>query len=360
VHRLEHGRQLVVGQLFEQLGIEPFDMHLDPVREAAVHQCLVQRLVGILQADIFADHADRHLALGMLMALHDIDPARKVGFARIGDAEGAQHFAVQPFAVILHRHGIDAAGVERGDDRFLADVAELRDLGALGIGQRLFTAAQQDVGLDAQRGELSHAVLRGLGLQLARRRDIGHQGDVHEQRVLAADLVAQLADRLDERQRFDIADGAADLAQHEVEIIGFGLGEFLDRIGHVRDDLHRGAEIIAAPLALDDRLIDAARGHIVRLARRHAGEALVMAKVEIGLRAVIGDVHLAVLIGRHRARIDIEIGIELADAHAVPACLQQSAQACGHQALAKRGNHAAGDENITRHGRNPLAVRAQD
>jgi hypothetical protein len=360
VHRLEHRRQLVIGQLLEQLGVEPFDLHLDPVGQAAMHQGLVQRLVGILQADIFADHTDRHLALGMLVAFHDIDPARQVRFAGVGDAECAQNLAVQPFAVILHGHRIDALGIERGDHRFLADVAELRDLRPLGFGQRMLAAAQQDIGLNAERGQLAHAVLGGLGLQLARRRDIGHQGDVDEQRVLAADLVAQLADRLDERQRFDIADGAADFAQHEIEIVGIGLREFLDRVGDVRDHLHGRAQIIAAPLALDDRLVNPARGDIVRLARRNAGEALVMAQIEIGLGTVIGDVHLAVLIGRHRARIDVEIGVELADAHAVTACLQQSAQACGHQALAERGNHAAGDENITRHGRNPLAVRAQD
>ena len=44
-----------------------------------------------------------------------------------------------------------------------------------------------------------------------------------------------------------------------------------------------------------------------------AGEALVMAEIEIGLGAVVGDEHLAVLIRAHRARIDVEIGVELAE-----------------------------------------------
>ena len=39
------------------------DVDLDPVGEAAVDQRLGQRLVGVLEADIFADHADRDLAL---------------------------------------------------------------------------------------------------------------------------------------------------------------------------------------------------------------------------------------------------------------------------------------------------------
>ena len=56
------------------------------------------------------------------------------------------------------------------------------------------------------------------------------------------------------------------------------------------------------------------------------GEALVMAEIEVGLGAVVGDEHLAVLIGAHGSRIDIEIGVELAKTHAEPAGLQQRAE----------------------------------
>ena len=65
-------------------------------------------------------------------------------------------------------------------------------------------------------------MLGRLGLQLAGRGDVGHQRDVDEHRLVAAQLVAQLADRLDERQAFDIADRAADLAQDEIEVVGLG------------------------------------------------------------------------------------------------------------------------------------------
>ena len=85
-----------------------------------------------------------------------------------------------------------------------------------------------------------------------------------------------------------------------------------------------------------------------------AGEALVMAEIEIGFGAVIGDEDLAVLIGRHRARIDIEIGVELAQPHLVAARLQHRAERRGSETLAKRGNHAAGDEDVPRHGAQPL------
>ena len=61
-----------------------------------------------------------------------------------------------------------------------------------------------------------------------------------------------------------------------------------------------------------------------------------MAEVEIGLGAVVGDVDLAMLIGRHRARIDIQIGIELADPHLIAARLKEGSERRRHQALAKR------------------------
>ena len=75
-----------------------------------------------------------------------------------------------------------------------------------------------------------------------------------------------------------------------------------------------------------------------------------MAEVEIGLGAVVGDEHLAVLGRAHRARIDVEIGVELAQAHGIAARLQQRAERRRSQTLAERGDHAAGDEDIPRHG----------
>jgi len=48
-----------------------------------------------------------------------------------------------------------------------------------------------------------------------------------------------------------------------------------------------------------------------------------MAEVEIRLGAIVGDIDLAVLIRAHRARIDVEIGVELAHADAIAARLQQ-------------------------------------
>src|SRR6185295_13243134 len=118
--------------------------------------------------------------------------------------------------VQLQRHFIDRGGVERRDHRFLADIAEQRDLLARADGNWPVAAAQQDVGLDAQALQLLDRVLRRLGLELAGRGNERHQREMREQRALFAELVADLPDRFQERQALDVADRAADLDQDEI------------------------------------------------------------------------------------------------------------------------------------------------
>ena len=48
----------------------------------------------------------------------------------------------------------------------------------------------------------------------------GHERDVDVHDVLRADLAPELAHRLEERQRLDVADGAADLGDHDVGGLG--------------------------------------------------------------------------------------------------------------------------------------------
>ena len=60
-----------------------------------------------------------------------------------------------------------------------------------------------------------------------------------------------------------------------------------------------------------------------------------MAEVEIRLRAVVEHIDLAVLIGRHGAGIDVEVGIKLLHEHLETACFEQRADGCGREALAE-------------------------
>ena len=127
----------------------------------------------------------------------------------------------------------------------------------------MFRTTQQDVGLDTDRLQLLHRVLRRLCLQFASRRNIGKQRDMQETGLFAAELVAKLADGLKERQRFDIPDSAPDLTQNEIFIFMIRFDERLDGVSHMRNDLYRCTKVIAATFAGQHIGIDPARCHIV-------------------------------------------------------------------------------------------------
>ena len=129
-----------------------------------------------------------------------------------------EHDAVEPLGGEHERDFVDRRDVLGGDDRFLVDVAEQRDL-ALDVGiEEAIGPAEQDVGLNADRAQVADAVLGRLGLQLAGRADERHEREVDVQRVVAADVLAELADRFEKRQALDVADGAADLDQRDVDV----------------------------------------------------------------------------------------------------------------------------------------------
>ena len=70
----------------------------------------------------------------------------------------------------------------------------------------------------------------------------------------------------------------------------------LDLVGDVRDDLDGAAEVVAAALLGDDRLVDPAGGDVGELGQVLVDEPLVVAEVEVRLGAVVGDEDLAVLV----------------------------------------------------------------
>ena len=133
---------------------------------------------------------------------------------------------------------------------------------------------------------------------------------MHVHRPLAAEARAHLADRLQERQRFDIADRAADLDHADVRALGAGFDAALDFVGDVRNHLHRRTQIIAATFLLDDVAVDLPGRHVAGPRGLAAQEAFVVAEIEIGFGTVLGNEHLSVLKRAHGARIDVDIGVQ--------------------------------------------------
>src|SRR5204863_3869855 len=129
--------------------------------------------------------------------------------------------------------------------------------------------------------------------------------------VVAAERDAELADGFEKRQRLDVADGAPYFDDRDFRVAGAAANPSLDFISDMRNHLHGAAQIIAATLLAYDALVDLPGREVVALRHPHIGEALVVAEIEIGLGAIVGHEHFAVLERRHRPGIDVDVRIEL-------------------------------------------------
>ncbi len=310
----------------EVLGVDELDVDVRAVVIAAVGERLDHGLVGVGELHVLADQRDPRGALARVGAADELLPLLEVGRRGL-DPEVVEDEVVGAVGPHHQRDLVDVVDVARREHGVLVDRGEERDLLPNLAVEPPLGAADERVRLDPDPAQLVDRVLGRLRLQLAGVADVGDQRQVQEHAALRAELRVELADRLEERQRLDVADRAADLGDHEVDRLRLGDDQdpLLDLVGDVRDHLHRGAEVVAAPLAADDRVVDGARGDVGRPRGVLVGEALVVAQVEVGLGAVLGDEHLAVLERAHRPRVDVDVGVELLQLHPEAAADQQAA-----------------------------------
>ena len=220
---------------------------------------------------------------------------------------------------------------------------------------RLGRAADDDVWVDTDAPQLVHRVLGRLRLELARGVDERDERDVEVDDVLGADLAPELPDRLEERKRLDVADRPADLGDDDVgrRDLLRAANPRLDLVCDVRDDLNGGAEELSLALLAQHRVPDGTCGVARVPGQVLVDEALVVADVEVGLGAVLGDEYLAVLERAHRARVDIQVRVELLGAHGEAAGLEEASERGGHDALPQRGDDTTRDEHVPGHGFSP-------
>ena len=161
------------------------------------------------------------------------------------------------------------------------------------------------------------------------------------QDVAATRVFAHLSNRFEEGEAFDVANRAADLGDHYFGCVrrlrlGGGVDARLDLVRDMRDDLHRATEVIAVPLLLENRRVNLA-GRDIRGAReRFVNESFVVPQIEVRLRAVVRDEDLTVLVRGHRARVHIEVRIELDDRDGNPPAFQQPTNRSDGNSFANR------------------------
>src|SRR5713226_2319941 len=347
----------------QRFGGDPLDVHPEVVVVAGALKRHRHADIGIGGREVLPHNPDAHTPGWVLDPMHQLFPVAQV--RRLGGRLQRLDDDVAQAGVFQHQgHFVDGGRVGDRDDGPPVDVTEQGDLVLEGHADRPLRAAHDGVGLDADAPQRRHAVLSGLALELLRGLDERHQREVHVKDVLTAEVVLQLPDRFQEGERFDVANRPADFDDDDIRVVfpGYAGDALLDLIGHVRDDLDGPAQVIATSLLGDHLGIDFAGGHVAGLAQVGIDEALVVAEVEVGLGTVVRDEHLTMLVGGHRARVDIDVGVQLLEGDAQAAGLQDGPYGRRRDPLTDRGNHATGYEDVLRHGdsilRRCVALRA--
>ena len=325
---------------------------------------LVHGEVRIVELHVLPDERDLHRPVSAPNPLLEPEPVAQHGLL-LGEAELLAHHPVEPLGLERGRNQVDVRDIAVRDDGLAVDVGEERDLVADVGRERLSRAAHHDVRVDTDPAELVHRVLRRLRLQLAGGVDERHERDVDVDDVLGPRLAPELPDRLEERERLDVAHRAADLADDDIDVrrLCRPADPLLDLVRDVRNDLNGGAEVLALPL-LSQHGVPDAPGRVVGVSGQVlVDEPLVVPDVEVRLRAVLRHEDLAVLEGAHGSRVDVQVRVELLHLHLQAAGLEQTAERRRDDSLAKRGDDAARDEDVVRgpraHAGRPTASSAR-
>ena len=167
--------------------------------------------------------------------------------------------------------------------------------------------------------------------------------------VARIDFEFELARRFQKRQTFDVAGRPADLRNGDVHVVPVERtdGAF-DLVGDMRDDLDRAAEITAFAFPRDDAAVDFARGVIAGFGTGDPGDPFIVAEIQVGLRAVVGDENFAVLVRAHGAGVDVQVRIQFLHGDPVAAFFQQKRQRRRRDPFSQTRYHPAGYKNMFR------------
>jgi hypothetical protein len=117
----------------------------------------------------------------------------------------------------------------------------------------------------------------------------------------------------------------------------------------VRDDLDCLAEVVAATLGGEHRLIDRTGGGIRTSGETFVDEALVVTEVEVGLASIVGDEDLAMLIRIHRAGIDVDVRVKFLHGDSQATHFEESTQGARRQTLSEGAHYSSRHEYVLGH-----------
>ena len=162
------------GQLFycavgcNGFAVNPVHLHIDLLVGTRMNERFRDGFVAVFQLHVFADQANFHGRLWVLVLREEFLPSLKI--QRLfcgGHPQFFEHDLVQAFFHQQQRHVIDGFRIDALDDCAGGDVAEARHFGAHRVGEFVFRSAHQDVRLNTEFEQLLHGVLGRFGLELS-------------------------------------------------------------------------------------------------------------------------------------------------------------------------------------------------
>ena len=96
-------------------------------------------------------------------------------------------------------------------------------------------------------------------------------------------------------------------------------------------------------------MVDPAGRVVVFLGQGQGGVPFIVTEVQIRFRSVVRHIDFPMLIGIHRARIDVDVGIELEERDLQPPAFEQVADRGRGEPLPQGGDHSARDKNELAH-----------
>lgn len=160
------------------------------------------------------------------------------------------------------------------------------------------------------------------------------------QKIVLPSSPSQLPHRLDEWSTLDIPYRSTKLDDANIRLFvriihrypRHSLNPILNRVGKMGHHLHSTTKVVALPLALDNVLVDLARGDVVFSSQGDVKVPLVVAQVKVDFSAIVEDKHfpmpvhlsafiilalvfpvpwLYILRGRHGSGVDIHVWVDL-------------------------------------------------
>src|SRR5690606_28737324 len=124
---------------------------------------------------------------------------------------------------------------------------------------------------------------------------------------------------------FNIPHRSADLTDQKITVFSGSMDPALDFIGDVRNHLHGFTEILPLSLILNHLQVNLTGGEVIFLRKVKGGEALIVAKVQIGFGPVLCDEHFPVLRRTHSTWVNVNVRIHLQHIDADPTSFQKTA-----------------------------------